>query len=95
MLRRRFVVSQQVVEVGSEFRGFDPPKTQAGRRSVPIWAPIYPILEDQLAERAQHGKDGLVFVNTRATRRTYRASPPKRGRKPASASDARTSAGTI
>jgi integrase len=65
MLRRRFVVTQQVVEVGSEFRGFDPPKTQAGRRSVPIWAPIYPILEEQLATRAQPGKDGLVFVNTR------------------------------
>jgi integrase len=65
MLRRRFVVSQQVVEVGSEFKGFDPPKTQAGRRQVPIWAPIYPILEEQLAKRAQPGKDGLVFVNTR------------------------------
>ena len=65
MLRRRFIVSQQVVEVGSEFRGFDQPKTQAGRRSVPIWAAIYSILEEQLAERAQPGKDGLVFVNTR------------------------------
>ena len=65
MLRRRFVVSRQVVEVGSEFRGFDPPKTQAGRRQVPIWSPIYPVLEEQLAERAQAGKDGLVFVNTR------------------------------
>ncbi len=65
MLRRRFVVSQQVVEVGSEFKGFDPPKTQAGRRSVPIWPPIYPILEEQLSPRAQAGKDGLVFVNTR------------------------------
>ncbi len=65
MLRRRFVVSQQVVEVGSTFRGFDPPKTHAGRRQVPIWAPIYPILEEQLAKRAQPGKDGLVFVNTR------------------------------
>ena len=60
MLRRRFVVSQQVVEVGSEFRGFDQPKTQAGRRSVPIWAPIYPILEEQLATRAsRQGRTGL------------------------------------
>jgi integrase len=65
MLRRRLVVTQQVVEVGSEFKGFDQPKTQAGRRSVPIWAPIYPILEEQLTTRAQPGKDGLVFVNTR------------------------------
>ena len=65
MLRRRFVISRQVVEVGSEFRGFDDPKTEAGRRQVPIWAPIYPVLEEQLATRAQPGRDGLVFVNTR------------------------------
>jgi integrase len=65
MLRRRFIVSQQVVEVGSEFRGFDSPKTLAGRRQVPIWPPLYTILEEQLTERAQPGRDGLVFVNTR------------------------------
>ena len=42
-----------------------PAEDSAGRRQVPIWAPIYPILDEQLAERAQPGKDGLVFVNTR------------------------------
>jgi integrase len=65
LLRRRFIVTQQVVEVGSTIKDFDPPKTKAGRRSVPIWPPIVAIVEEQLATRAQPGKDGLVFVNTR------------------------------
>jgi integrase len=65
LLRRRFIVRRQVVEVGSEFKGFDQPKTKAGRRSVPIWPPILAVVEEQLATRAQPGKDGLVFVNTR------------------------------
>jgi integrase len=65
LLWRRFIVSQQVVEVGSTFKGFDTPKTDAGRRSVPIWPSIVAVLEEQLATRAQPGRDGLVFVNTR------------------------------
>jgi integrase len=59
-------VRQQVIEVGSTFKGFDAPKTKAGRRSVPIWPPIVAVVEEQLATRAQPGKDGLVFVNTRS-----------------------------
>jgi hypothetical protein len=42
LLRRRITVSQQVVEVGSRFEGFDEPKTtEAGRRTVrvpPSWS---------------------------------------------------------
>jgi integrase len=65
LLRRRITVRQQVVEVGSTFKGFDEPKTNAGLRSIAIPPFLCQILEDQLAERAQGGKDGLVFVNTR------------------------------
>jgi len=65
LLRRRITVSQQVVEVGSRFEGFDEPKTEAGRRTVAIPPFLIEVLEQQLADRAQPGKDGLVFVNTR------------------------------
>ena len=65
LLRKRITVYQQVVEVGSTFKGFDPPKTKAGQRTVAIPPFLVKILEDQLAERAQSGKDGLVFTNTR------------------------------
>jgi integrase len=61
----RFIVRQQVVEVGSTFKSFDQPKTEAGRRSVPIRQPIVAIVEDQLATPAQPRRDGFVFVNTR------------------------------
>jgi integrase len=47
------------------FEGFDEPKTEAGRRTVAIPPFLIEVLEQQLAERAQPGKDGLVFVNTR------------------------------
>ena len=58
-------VRRQVVEVGSTFEGFGEPKTAAGRRTIDLPPFLCEILEDQLAERAQPGKDGLVFTNTR------------------------------
>ncbi|HVC15444.1 MAG TPA: site-specific integrase [Acidimicrobiales bacterium] len=64
LLRRRITVSRQIVEVGSRFRGFDEPKTDAGKRVVDLPPFLCEILEGQL-ERAQPGPDGLVFVNTR------------------------------
>jgi integrase len=64
-LRRTVSVRQQIVEVNGRFLGFGEPKTAAGRRTVDL--PAFPctMLEEQLAERAQPGLDGLVFVNTR------------------------------
>jgi integrase len=64
LLHRRINVTRQIVEVGSEFRGFDKPKTDAGTRSIDLPPFLCGIIEDQL-KRAQPGPDGLVFVNTR------------------------------
>ena len=55
LLRRRITVSQQVVEVGSRFEGFDEPKTEAGRRTVAIPLFLVEVLEEQLADRARPG----------------------------------------
>lgn len=65
LVHRRVTVRRQIVEVGSRFEGFGEPKTAAGRRTVDLPRFLCDMLEDQLAERAQPGLDGLVFVNTR------------------------------
>lgn len=64
LLRRVVRVEQQLIEVNSRFLGFGPPKTAAGRRSVTLPTFLVPLMEEQIAERAQPGVDGLVFVNT-------------------------------
>ena len=65
LLRRTVTVRRQIVEVRSRFEGFGEPKTAAGRRTVDLPRFLCDMLEEQLAERAQPGPDGLVFVNTR------------------------------
>ena len=57
-------IERQLVEVQSRFVGFGPPKSAAGRRTITLPGFLATMLEEQLAERAQPGPDGLVFVNT-------------------------------
>lgn len=65
LLRRTVTVRRQIVEVGSRFEGFGEPKTAAGRRTIDLPPFLCDMLAVQLAERAQPGPKGLVFVNTR------------------------------
>jgi integrase len=65
LLRRTMSVRRQIIEVGSRFEGFGEPKTAAGRRTIDLPPFLCEIIKDQLAERAQSGTKGLVFVNTR------------------------------
>lgn len=64
LLRGHVRVEQQIIEVRSKFLGFGPVKTEAGRRTVAMPKFLVEMMEAQLAERAQLGTDGLVFVNT-------------------------------
>jgi integrase len=64
LLRRTVSVHQQIIEVNGRFLGFGEPKTAAGKRTVDLPGFLCTMLEEQLAERAQPGVDGLVFVNT-------------------------------
>lgn len=64
LLRRTVTIERQLLEVQSRFLGFGPPKSAAGRRTITLPGFLATMLEDQLAERAQPGPDGLVFVNT-------------------------------
>lgn len=88
LLRRTISVRRQIVEVGSRFEGFGEPKTAAGRRTIDLPPFLCDMLEVQLAERAQPGPDGLVFVNTRGnpphlssfTSQTWRKARAKVGR---------------
>jgi integrase len=64
LLRGHLRVEQQIIEVRSKFLGFGPVKIDAGRRTVTMPKFLVEMMDDQLAERGQPGKDGLVFVNT-------------------------------
>ncbi len=85
---------QQVVEVGSTFKGFDEPKTSAGQCSIAIPPFLCKILETQLAERSQPGKDGLVFVNTRGNTPHHSSFTSQAWKRAGSVSAGRTFAGT-
>jgi len=65
LMRRTITVRRQLIEVASRFEGFGEPKTSSGKRTIDLPAFLCEMLEAQLAERAQAGPDGLVFVNTR------------------------------
>jgi hypothetical protein len=58
LLRRPITVSQQIVEVGNRFEGFDEPKTEAGRRTFAIPPFLVEVLEQQLNERARPVRTG-------------------------------------
>jgi integrase len=64
LLRRTVTVERQLLEVQSRFVGFGPPKSAAGRRTITLPGFLATLLEEQLAEPAQPGPDGLVFANT-------------------------------
>jgi integrase len=66
LMRRVVHVRQQIIEVNGRFEGFGEPKTEAGRRTVDLPAFLCEMLADELAQRAQPGVGGLVFVNTRS-----------------------------
>jgi integrase len=55
-------VTRQLNEVSGGFE-FGPPKSRAGKRSVPIPAVIVPIIRWHLACFAQQGDEGLVFTS--------------------------------
>lgn len=88
LLRRMITVRRRIIEVGGKFEGFGEPKRAAGKRTVDLPAFLCEMLETQLAERAQPGPDGLVFVNTRGnpphlssfTSQTWKAARAKIGR---------------
>ena len=64
LVRRTVTVRQQTIEVHGRFQGFrqtSPPSL----RTVDLPAFLCTMLEDQLRQRAQPGREGLVFVNTR------------------------------
>lgn len=56
-------VRQTYVEPSRGPAHFGSPKSEAGRRVVPIPAVVVPLLHEHLARRAQRGPDGLVFVS--------------------------------
>lgn len=64
LVHRRVTVVQQITEVQSVLLPPSAPKTKASRRSVDIPPSLCALLDEQLAERAQAGYTGLVFVNT-------------------------------
>ena len=72
LLRRSIAVTEQLVYIGGDSdAGRDgrwvrqKPKTRAGIRSISISNFLAERLEEQLANRSQPGRDGLVFVNMR------------------------------
>jgi integrase len=65
LVHHRVNVVQQITEVDGKILPPSPPKTRAGRRTVDLPALLCDMLDEQLAERAQPGSAGLVFVNTR------------------------------
>jgi integrase len=56
-------VTRQLNEVSGGGFEFGPPKSRAGKRSVPIPAVIVPIIRWHLACFAQQGEEGLVFTS--------------------------------
>lgn len=64
LVHRRVQVVQQITEVKGQILPPTPPKTHAGRRSLDLPAALCEMLDEQLAERAQPGPSGLVFVNS-------------------------------
>lgn len=56
-------VTRQLTEVRGGGRQFGPPKSKAGRRTVPIPELIIPILRWHLSCFAQDGDEGLVFTS--------------------------------
>jgi integrase len=56
-------VTRQLNEVSGGGFEFGPPKSRAGKRSVPIPAVILPIIRWHLACFAQQGEEGLVFTS--------------------------------
>jgi integrase len=72
LLRRSISVTEQLVYIGGDSAAGragrwvrQKPKTRAGVRSISISAFLAEQLEEQLTNRSQPGRDGLVFVNMR------------------------------
>jgi len=70
LLRRSIAVTEQLVFIsGNSAKGREPlwvrqkPKTKAGTRSISISGFLSGLLGEQLANRAEAGKDGMVFPN--------------------------------
>jgi integrase len=61
LLRRSVTVVQQLTEVEGRLE-YGPPKTS--RRRVTLPAFLVPVLDEQLAEHAQAGADGLAFTTS-------------------------------
>lgn len=61
LLHKELTVWEQMTELNGQI-SFGPPKTDAGRRKIRLSNFLVDLLHGQLAERAQPGLDGLVFV---------------------------------
>lgn len=70
LLHRTVTIERQLIERKSGKTEFGPPKTEKGRRTIAIPAPLVSELEHHLANFAAPGRDGLVFVGERGARLT-------------------------
>jgi integrase len=64
---RTIQVERQLTEVTGRGLTFGPPKSAAGRRTVPILSMIVTDLADHLDQHAQDGADGLIFTSPEGT----------------------------
>jgi integrase len=64
---RTIRVERQLTEVPGQGPTFGPPKSAAGRRTVPILSMIVTDLADHLDQHAQDGDDGLIFTSPKGT----------------------------
>jgi integrase len=64
---RTIRVDRQLAEVTGQGLTFGPPKSAAGRRTVPLLGMIVTDLADHLDQYAQDGGDGLIFTSPEGT----------------------------
>jgi integrase len=63
LTNRTIRVERQLTEVAGQGLTFGPPKSAAGRRTVPLLSMIVTDLADHLDQHAQDGDDGLIFTS--------------------------------
>ncbi len=63
LTNRTIRVDRQLTEVTGQGLTFGPPKSAAGRRTLPLLSMIVTDLADHLDQHAQDGDDGLIFTS--------------------------------
>jgi len=67
LTNRSIRVDRQLTEVTGRGLTFGPPKSAAGRRTIPVLSMIVTDLADHLDQHAQDGDDGLIFTSPEGT----------------------------